>query len=298
MDKLELRRFGLLAALAVSAGAVGISASARGALVAWNLVGALDPNNGTSMTISDATSNTGTDGVTLSSFATLAASAFTNNLGGVYNFETGSAGSADTNTQLTTLAANATFGDSATHNVEGYDGTLTPGSGAPTAAPIVAFYRSDANATASASLDWNSNNGAILASGGSGGGYMGIQGTSSYSLTFQPAAGDGVVDFGITDIARSSGNSAGNFTVHFSDGSTINSSSQSPTGGTTTGTFFGFSAPAGLTITSVDFANTGASASRFDDVALVVAPVPEPASLGLLSLGCFALLRRRHNPTA
>jgi hypothetical protein len=298
MDKLKVRSFRLLAALAVTIGAVSCAASARGALVAWNLVSALDPNNGTTMTISDATSNTATDGVTLSSFTTLASTAYSNGLGGVFSFETGSAGSGDTNTQLTTLAANATFGDSATNDVEGYDGTLTPGSGAPSAAPIVAFYRSDANASSSAALDWNSNNGADLASGGSGGGYMGIQGTSSYSLTFQPAAGDGVVDFGITDVARSSGNSAGNFTVHFSNGSTLTSSSQSLTGATTTGVFFGFSAPTGLTITSVDLANTGASASRFDDVALVVSPVPEPASLGLLSVGTLALLRRRRRMTA
>jgi len=294
MSKLKGKSLRLCAMLAVPAAAMGLSNSARGALTAWNLVSALDPNNGVGMTISDATSNTATDGVTLSSFTTLASTAYSNNLGGVFNMEAGSGGSA-TNTQLTTVAANATIGDSAANDIRGYDGVVfTPGSGAPAATPIVAFYRSDSNDSSSAALDWNSNQGTILASGNSGGGYLGIQGVSSYSLTFQPAAGDGVVDFGITDIDRSSGSSSGAFTVHFSDGSTITSSTASLPGGANAGTFFGFSAPTGLSITSVDWANSASgSASRFDDVALVVAPVPEPASLGLLSLGSLALLRRK-----
>jgi PEP-CTERM motif len=303
MRKLKLRLLGLCTILAAPVAAVCMSGSAKGSVVAWNLVSALDPNSGTSqITISDATSNSGIDGVTLANFTTLVSTAYSNGLGGVFSFETGSGGTmVDPNTQLTTLAGNTTMGYSASNNVEGYDQTpnsYAAASGAPATPPIVAFYRSDSNASSSTALDWNSNQGAVLASGDSGGGYLGIQGTSSYSLAFQPATGDGVVDFGITDIARANGGgtSGGAFTVHFSDGSSITSSATSltgpsgPTGGT--GTFFGFQAPAGLTITSIDWANSG-SASRFDDLALVVAPVPEPASLGLLSLGSLALLRRR-----
>jgi hypothetical protein len=299
MGRVRMRACPRVVWLAAPFAAFGFATFARGAITAWNLVSALDPNNnGTVMNISDATSNSGTDGLTLASFTPLVSSAYTNNLGGVFSFEAGSGGTG-TNTQLTTVGANSTTGDSATNDVRGYDGAIyTPGSGAPSAAPIVGFYRSDASASGSAAFDWNSNQGQILASGNSGGGYLGIQGSASYSITIQPLAGYGVTDFGLTDIARdTSGQTSGpgNFTVHFSDGSSIASSTATLTSTTPppgTGVFFGFQAPSGLTITSVDWANSG-SASRFDDLALIVAPVPEPASIGILSIAGFGLLRRR-----
>jgi hypothetical protein len=283
--------------------AILLAGSGRAAVVtAWNLAPALDPNNGTSMTISDATSNTGTDGVTLSSFGTLASSAYANGLGGVFSWETGSGGAtADPNTQLTSLGGNTTMGFDASDNIEGYDATpnsYAAGSGLPSTTPIVSLYRSDSGSSSSAALDWNSNQGAILSSGDSGGGYLGIQGSASYSLTFQPGAGYGVTDFGITSIARdaSGQTSSGAFTVHFSNGSSITSSTANVASTTTTpgtGVFFGFQAPSGLTITSVDWANSN-STSRFDDLALVVAPVPEPASMGLFGLvGGMLMWRRR-----
>ncbi len=281
--------------------ALMLAGSGRASVVtAWNLVPALDPNNGSSMTISDASSNTGTDGVTLSSFSSLVSTAYTNGLGGVFNFQTGTGGTGDPNTQLTSLAGNTTMGYDASDNIEGYDATpnsYAAGSGSPSTAPIVSFYRSDANSSSSAALDWNSNQGAIITSGPSGGGYLGIQGTASYSLTFQPQAGYGVTDFGLTSIARdaSGQTSSGSFTVHFSNGSTITSSMANVSSTTSTpgtGVFFGFQAPTGLTITSVDWANSN-STSRFGDLALIVATVPEPASMGLFGMAGGLLLWRR-----
>ena len=257
--------------------------TALGAAATFNTVGALDPNNGVAttaagtVTITDAASNTATNGVTFASFSTLVSSAYASDTGGVVNFEQANV--------TTGNLPNTTIGDSAANSVTALYGTSLSNS--------LSFYRSDAATTPTVAIDYNTNQGAYLASGATGGGYLGVQGASNYSLTFSP----GIVDFGITFLPRAdAAKRTSQFVVHYSDSSTTTSSTETtnPTGQSANEIFFGFSAPTGLTISSIDSINP--AASRFDDLAFVVsAPVttPEPASLSVLALGGLGLLARR-----
>ena len=78
----------------------------------------------------------------------------------------------------------------------------------------------------------------------------------------------------------------------FSDSSTATATSAVGAGNATDDTFFGFVAPAGKSISNVTITMTGSTDNLcLDDLAFTT--VPEPATVGLLSLGGAALIRRR-----
>lgn len=121
-----------------------------------------------------------------------------------------------------------------------------------------------------------------------GGGYMGVTNLGSpATMVFN----NPLSFFGITAIPRGADRTT-TLTATLSDSSTvvIGTGVQTTAAGTQgQAVFFGYTAPAGLSINRV--AITADGFVRFDDLAFAV--VPEPASLGLLSLGGLAMLRRR-----
>jgi hypothetical protein len=87
--------------------------------------------------------------------------------------------------------------------------------------------------------------------------------------------------------------------ITLANGTVIKSSTEANAGASgDPNIFFGFN------LTASDLANDGGityvtldstSVDRYDDLAFVVAPVPEPASLGVLSIGSLVLLRRKRD---
>ena len=285
----------IMSTAVVALAASACVSSAFGAAASFTTVGTLDPNNGTTINVSDSSLATTNGGVFvgLTAFQALETAAFAGGTGGVVNFEAAN---------LTTgNVANTTIGDSQANAVTGTIGTNS-----------FKFYRSDANGNAAQAYDYNINNGASIASGVSGGGYLGIQGTNTNTMTFYvPASSNGgtafgtpIASFGLTDVARDDGqSSSGTFTVNYLNALTgaaagsDTSSTLALTGvngaAVGNGVFFGVTAPAGDVIGSVSFTEGTGASDRFDDLAVITAPTPEPASLGLLGLGGLTLLRRR-----
>ena len=138
-----------------------------------------------------------------------------------------------------------------------------------------------------------------IQSGGGGrtpiSGSRGVGGASTYGLDFNQT--DQITAVGLTLISRA-GNGSGDATVTatFVDAqgnnpqqvTAVSALADSNAGDDT---FFGFSAPAGTFLTQLDVSTP--YFTYLDDLGLVTGPVPEPGSLGLLSLGALALLPRR-----
>ena len=113
---------------------------------------------------------------------------------------------------------------------------------------------------------------------------------------------EGVTSVGLTFLSRDPGTtSAGNFgtvtgTATFSDGTTATSARSVTEAAGLGDTFYGFVAPAGLSITSVTLDVPGTTLfGGVDDVAFVTTPgVPEPTALAVTAgCGLMALRRRR-----
>jgi hypothetical protein len=122
------------------------------------------------------------------------------------------------------------------------------------------------------------------------------QGTFTFGSIIGGLANEAVVQFGLTFLGRVNGEVTVAGRATYSDGTTGVLLSRSIPIGNAHDTFFGFTAPTGLAITSVTFDQpgaTGSSAKTFDDVAFVTAVVPEPTSLGLLGVAGVALASRR-----
>ncbi len=132
--------------------------------------------------------------------------------------------------------------------------------------------------------------------------YTGSESSASFSFNFgailNGVPNEAVGRAGLTILGRTGyDSSTPSFTItaKFSDNTTAALSSSQPKV-TTTGngdTFYGFTAPAGLSIKSltVSMAPTQAKTVLMDDLAFIT--IPEPASTGVIGLASLALLARR-----
>jgi len=116
----------------------------------------------------------------------------------------------------------------------------------------------------------------------------------SFSLT-GGNSGDRLTHFGITILQRNQPISA-TFIATFSDDSTLTFNTVSFTDSDSGpdnihDTFFGFVAPDGLSIKSVDLGTT--QFTSYDDIGFIVTPVPEASTVALLGLCGIALILRR-----
>lgn len=131
--------------------------------------------------------------------------------------------------------------------------------------------------------------GAVMTSGGRFG-Y--VNGSETWTLVAE-TPGEVVTHFGATFSNRQAGALLLDVVATFSDSST---STFTSTAVVDDYGFFGFQAPAGLGITSVQINELGTGNwLAYDDISFVVgAPVPEPTGTSLLGLAaCGILLRRR-----
>jgi hypothetical protein len=258
-----MMRISLAAALAVA----GLATSTFAAPVTVSTVGTYAPNPN-NLTIRNAGSNANATGITLSAFKTLletpATGAFATNTGGVWNGDDTSG-----------ITYGATYGESAANAITAkYGASQTPS---------LDFYRTD---TAPGNAFSNLNNGTQTVSG---------TGAIGFSQSSQPniAFSQGLSALGLTLVPRPDGSSrsATLFAV-LDDATKLTSTNETVTSNDPV--FYGFTAPAGRTIVGLEIRPN--NFARFDDLGFVVAntaQVPEPATLGLLSLGGLAMLRRR-----
>jgi hypothetical protein len=123
--------------------------------------------------------------------------------------------------------------------------------------------------------------------------YFGLSSGSDYGLTFSTP----LVQWGLTALSRTASRTVNSLTITLDDASTYVFSSEAIAASTSgingpDDTFFGYSAPAGRTITSV--AIDASSAMRWDEMGFVV--VPEPSAIllsGIGILGFVAVWKRR-----
>jgi len=115
----------------------------------------------------------------------------------------------------------------------------------------------------------------------------------SFSLTGGNPA-DRLTHFGMTILQRNQGR---NFavTATFSDLSTLtfNTISISADIDSSEDTFFGFVAPDGESITNIAVTEGSSNFTSFDDIGIIVTPVPEASTVALLGLCGIALILRR-----
>jgi hypothetical protein len=117
-------------------------------------------------------------------------------------------------------------------------------------------------------------------------------GTFTFGSITNGLANEAVVQFGLTFLGRDITETITGFAT-YSNSTTSASLSRSISSGDTQDSFFGFTAPTGLSIASVTFSGTGTRGKTFDDFGFVTAVVPEPTSLGLLGVAGMALASRR-----
>ena len=274
---------GLIAAAGLLAGAPPASAS-------FITVGTIDPAGDSNDVDQSAAyvSSTGAGSaanvVNLGVFRTAVAAAFAENRGGVIDFEVrNDAGGTPIGSLDAATILSGRYGIGASQVSGAKSLQLTSGSGT-----------------------WNwpaaTSNGRVPTSGANA---LAKSGDDVFQFQIQPGAisngeaGERVAAFGFTVLERSGADvgSPLTATVTFSDGSTA-SAQATLSGALPAGdedSFFGFFAPAGLSISSVTF-NPG-NFTSVDDVAFITttsdAAVPEPASAAAPLAACALLLRRR-----
>ena len=148
----------------------------------------------------------------------------------------------------------------------------------------------------------NTTHGSVMATSGVNHGWF----ITGMTLTFDVSSvtnGIGVTHFGLVHIPWTSGGAfvdGLDMTANFSGGGSASLNSDAAEAVHPTGalgdwdTWFGFEAPTGETITSVNITKQGLNNNwiAVDDVSYIVA-VPEPSSTALLGLGGLALILRR-----
>lgn len=119
--------------------------------------------------------------------------------------------------------------------------------------------------------------------------------------------GEAVTSVGFALLSRNTGTGTSDYTqtvtviATFSDGSTATASDTINGANGTDDTFFGFTAPAGLSIASIGFdpaLDARDSRTVIDDLGFVTSVVPEPASASLVVLAAGGLLARRRRRVA
>lgn len=259
------------AGAAVVATVCGLWASTGRAATSFGTVGTYGPGTNAVDSVADATAGGSpvTAGDAYNGFRAAVASAFTAGNGGVIDFE-GPAGNDFTTAFTTTYAAGAK-------------------SLAVTAAP---GFRIASGPSTSTQISGNS---AIS------GATSGSADVAAYGFTFGPVTGgspgEAVTRVGFTLLSRTgypTNPTPFTVTATFSGGGTTVLTSDITSGNGTDDTFYGFTAPAGQSITGIAISSNQTSRPTFaDDLGYITSVVPEPASLGLLFPGALLLAGRR-----
>jgi len=254
-----------LLAIVISICAMGLSQ----AVVVLNTVGVYDSTNN-----ANAVDRVAAGSISLTTFTTDVATAFSNNLGGVIDFNTGSI-----NTQT------------------GIDAKYGTGLGKTLSISTSSNYNIQTSNNIRAISDTQSITGHFL-----------LDSTATQFSTFtvgsitNGSVGEVVTQFGFTILARNGGGTPTIVvTATFSNATTASASAAftvtSTIPSTTEDSFYGFTAPAGKSISSVQV-NYGAAGDLrrgIDDIAFVTSVIPEPSTF-LMGLGGVSLLfifRRR-----
>jgi hypothetical protein len=262
-----------LSATIVALGAVTLSVGPLSAAPIVQTVGVYDEQTTQTNAVDHSRTSSGTNTLTVSEFSTLVAGAFTNNLGGVIDFETvriaNNAAVANNGT------FSATFGTSQSKSITitnvGVTGLSLGASGASDRTPV------------------------------SGTAYAGKNDSANGNFDLNFSSSDNLVAIGFTILGRSNNNTtSATPSILLSDSTTSNLPSgqfRAANGNTSLDSFWGFQlSPTqisnGVRIVGLrtNFSTTS-HYSALDDLGFVT--VPEPASLGLLGLAGPALLRRR-----
>jgi len=201
--------------------------------------------------------------VTQSTMSSLMTTAFANNTGGVITFDTAQGWSQNVNQNAFTVSYGTSQSSLLTL-------TRTDGAGNNT------FGSTSGSGTTQVSGD----------------AFVGFQNSSS-PLTF--SFSQGLVDWGITQLSRS-GDRTVTLSFTLQDSSVVSLAADTVLNNSTTLNWYGFQATSANPIESVTISSPNGYV-RFDDMAFVVATVPEPGSISLAIAGglslSFIIARRR-----
>ncbi len=255
-------------AFAAYAFVVGSSAGAT-----YATVGTYDSTSNTNTVDRNASGNAlvSADRNDVAGFTPLVSTAFAAGLGGVINFDTSTAsgdssplsGTYDSGAKGLNIAVSQPYSVISSGNVSPISGSNS------------LIFPSDSLATNAASF--------------------------TFSLSGATLANEAVTQIGFTLISRRSGDpTTATVVTTFSDNSTSTAPTISFTAPGTSNpnpaedTFYGFTAPAGLSISKLDISFSGGDGRRtIDDFGFITAVVPEPSTALLGALGSLCLLRRR-----
>jgi hypothetical protein len=247
----------------LSAPAIGLillASANRNVFGAMTTVSALNPTPPPPGVI-DSPANVGNaDFLTLSTATSAVATAFTNNTGGVIDWEPANgwvANAQNASSQTVSYGISQNGFLTITRTDSGNTFGPTTGGGTPTTSAV---------------------------------NYLGFSGSASpITLTFS----QGLADWGMTELNRFASRTV-TFSFTLADNTTINYAPQTQdplANNSDANNWYGFQAPANNPLVQVSFTANGFV--RFDDMAFIVSSVPEPTSLGLFGIGVLALAAYR-----